>query len=391
MPSKSSSSSRTGLFIFTGIAGLLFVLALISMVFVLPTTSVTGADLEAPLSGGTPFYIPQVWLDPTNTPTATPPGIPQIIAEIPFPQPGCAGAAEVNPLTGLLYVANNGNDTISIFNATQHISTMPTGVWPSHLSVDPNSSRAFLTNLRDANFSVYDNTNFVTNIDTTGESFDILYNPVHDTIYVSDLSGYVTIFDGQTYEMLVAHNFYSNWILGLGMDSATGRVYAANWAEGKVFILDGLQAVGAVQAGWGVENVAADPVTGYVYAAHSVPNSDYPQNVSVIKDDQLVFTATTGIRSMAVAVNPTTGLAYITNIDNDSVTVLFGDQWIGNMSVGARPSAVAVNPLTGYVFVTNQDDDTVTIIEAGTVVATAPPGPTRAARAATTRTARAPA
>lgn len=326
----------------------------------------------------TPLYLPVARLDPTVTPTSTPtPTVvvpPSVIGEVPLASARCPNDIEVNPMSGYAYVANNGNNTMSIVQELNHINTVATGDWPGRVGVDPNSTRAFLATLRATQVGVYNLASFVINLPTFGETFDVVYNPVNNMIYASDLFSRITVYDGLTYEFKAHINLAEDepvgWVLGLAVDTNTGLVYAANWELGKVFTIDGLDVAGVVQAGWGVLELAVDPNTGYVYGAHSAPNADYPHNISVMKDNQLVMTYSTGVRSMDVAVNPANGLAYFVNPDNNSVTILQGPNYIDTDSVGIKPWSVDVNPLTGRAYVANSGDNTISVFEGLTVVET---------------------
>jgi hypothetical protein len=77
---------------------------------------------------------------------------------------------------------------------------------------------------------------------------------------------------------------------------------------------------------------------------------------------------------MAVAVNETTGRAYVANHDSNNVTVIDGKSRsvAATVQAGAGPEGIAVNPATNRVYVANAGDSTVTVIDGATnrVVAT---------------------
>lgn len=325
---------------------------------------------------GTPSFLPLIQFIPTPTPvpTATPFPLPAVLGEVPLTEALCPNYVGVNPVSGMAYVPNNGNNTLSIVQETNHLKTVAFGNWPGRVGVDPNGTRAFITYLRDSNFAIWAGDSFFATFPTYGESFDVVYNPVNHYIYVSDLFSRISIYDGDTNQLVETVNLASGWVLGLAVDTNTGLVYAANWELGNVFIIDGTQQVGMVPVGWGVLELAVNPNNGYVYGAHSAPSAQYPNNISIIKDGQLVKTFTTATRSMDVAVDPVTGYAYFANEDNDTVTVVQGETFIATIPVGARPWSVAVNPESGYVFVANRDDNTISVIRGAVVVATLPGG-----------------
>lgn len=342
----------------------LMILPLLGILVILALQAAATRPIQAFAGGGTPAYLPITSFDSTNTPTptATPPPFPEIIADVPLPDAACPNDIAVNPLSGYAYLANPGNNTASIISGTQHISTQPVGEWPSRFDVDPNSTRAFLAVLRDTQISMFDYDDLLINLPTHGEAFDVVYNPVNNYIYASDLFSHINIYDGFTLEHVGDIDLAAGWVLGLAVNTSTGRVYAAGWETGQVFEIEGTELISTVQAGWGVLELAVDPNTGYVYAAHSAPSEEYPQNISVMKDGELLATYITGARSMDVAVNPVTGLAYFVNSEENTVTVLHGPDMVGGVGVGESPWSVAVNPLTNRVFIANRNDNTITVL-----------------------------
>ncbi len=349
---------------------------LIVLLFAIGQLAGTGRGHVVAEGLGTPGYLPITSFMPTNTPVPTPTTapLPQVVGNVPLPAARCPNDIQVNLLSGYAYVSNNGNDTMSIVQELNHINTLNTGEWPSRIGVDLNTTRAFLANLRDTEVAVYDMSSYVTSLPTFGETFNVIYNPVNNYIYASDLYSHITIFDATTLAQVGEVDLLVGWALGMAVDTNTGYVYVAGWELGKVFILSDTAVIGEIQAGWGILELAVDPNTGYVYGAHSAPNEQYPHNISVMKDGQLVTTFTTADRAMDVAVDPNTGIAYFANADNDTVTLVQGTNLIGTISVGDYPWSVAVNTNNGYVFVANRNTNDVTVIKDGAVVETLPAG-----------------
>ena len=82
----------------------------------------------------------------------------------------------------------------------------------------------------------------------------------------------------------------------------------------------------------------------------------------------------TGQQPMAIAVNETTGKAYIVNHNSGTVTVLDGKTHtaIATIKTGSGPEAIAVNPATNRVYTANSGENSVSVIDGATnaVVAT---------------------
>jgi YVTN family beta-propeller protein len=94
----------------------------------------------------------------------------------------------------------------------------------------------------------------------------------------------------------------------------------------------------------------------YVFSPHPI----IPQPA---KSLQLI-----GDRPSAVAVNPSTNIAYVANRDSNTVSVIDGktNRVIIDVHVGSRPSAISLNPSTNIAYVANNDDNTVSVIDGKT-------------------------
>ncbi|WP_072465053.1 YncE family protein, partial [Mycobacterium tuberculosis] len=107
--------------------------------------------------------------------------------------------------------------------------------------------------------------------------------------------------------------------------------------------------------------VAVSPVTGLVFVTNFDSNT-----VSVIDPNTNTVTGSipVGTGAYGVAVNPG-GNIYVTNQFSNTVSVI--DPATNTVTgspipVGLDPTGVAVNPVTGVVYVTNSLDDTVSVI-----------------------------
>ena len=99
--------------------------------------------------------------------------------------------------------------------------------------------------------------------------------------------------------------------------------------------------------------IAANPTNGQVY----VVNRD-EHNVSIIKDNASIYTATVGITPTHVAVNPTTNYAYISNSGDNTVTVIDGSTHMtSTIEVGDEPGDIAINSQSGDVYVINEGEN----------------------------------
>jgi YVTN family beta-propeller protein len=136
----------------------------------------------------------------------------------------------------------------------------------------------------------------------------------------------------------------------------------------------GYTVTATIAVGGGPDGVAVDPAARTAYVTNI--NDD---TVSVIDESTGTVTATIDVGSGpdAVAVDPATHTAYVTNGGNATVSVI--DESTGTVTatidVGSDPSGVAVDPTAHTAYVTNLAG-TVSVIDetAGTVAATVPVG-----------------
>ena len=115
--------------------------------------------------------------------------------------------------------------------------------------------------------------------------------------------------------------------------------------------------------------VAVDPTTHLAYVANTGDNT-----VSEIKGTSVVATVSVGEAPVGVAVDPTSHLVYVANNEDGTVTEISGSSVVATVPVGLYPQGVAVDPTTHLAYVANTGDNTVTEISGSSVVATVPVG-----------------
>ncbi len=143
-----------------------------------------------------------------------------------------------------------------------------------------------------------------------------------------------------------------------------GNVYVTNFGSGTVSVINPATNTvtgSPITIGNGPSGVAVSPVTGLVFVTNFDSNT-----VSVIDPNTNTVTGSipVGTGAYGVAVNPG-GNIYVTNQFSNTVSVI--DPATNTVTgspipVGLDPTGVAVNPVTGVVYVTNSLDDTVSVI-----------------------------
>jgi len=155
------------------------------------------------------------------------------------------------------------------------------------------------------------------------------------------------------------------------IDSRANREYFIGYEEPNIRVVNGAtsevdKAAAAQEHLWGM---ALDEASGVLY----VTASGSGQLLAVGQQKYSV-----GAIPCAVAVNSKTGMIYVVNYGDDSVTVIDGGRRVvaGTIKVGHGPQAVAVDSRADRIYVANTHSDSVTIIDGrgNQVIATVPAG-----------------
>ncbi|MCO5184905.1 MAG: YncE family protein [Anaerolineae bacterium] len=306
--------------------------------------------------------------------------IPQVVDSVPLTGAYCPHYVHVNPTSGYVYVPSVGVTSaalneepisrVSVVKDDQLVKLVYSGDWPSHATDKPGTNETYITNLH-GNVSVFHNEVIVNELITPYDPYGIVYNPVNDYVYVSDLhNGLMGVFDSADYQLVKQFDTGAGDLHELTVNPINGEVYAANWGLGRVAYIEDTETTALVQAGWGNDYVHYVPETRLLYVTHSAPSPEYPHNISILKDRAVIATIFTAARSFGIDSNPYTGYVYVTNPNNNTVTVLKGTDVIANIAVGDQPWSISVDPYSGYVFVVNLKDETVSVIKELEVVET---------------------
>jgi DNA-binding beta-propeller fold protein YncE len=252
---------------------------------------------------------------------------------------GNPGGIAVNAATGTLYVAtltSSGPNLISVFNAATCNATNTTGCGqaPAVLSIGDSGGAQFGSALTLA-IDPATNTVYATNVvtDTVPYGGDSVYVINGATCDAANTTGC-----GQTPATINAG--FNPW--GIAVDQATGTIYTANNADGEhpgtVSVINGATCNGTNHSGCG----------------------------------QAPATVAAGFGAIALTINAETGIIYVANIEDTSVSVINGATCNGSnttgcgqtpakVAVGNYPSALAADPAAGTVYLTN-GDNTVSVI-----------------------------
>jgi YVTN family beta-propeller protein len=283
-------------------------------------------------------------------------------------------AVAVNAATNKIYVANSGDNTVSVIDgAGNTTSTVPVDQYPQAIAINPVTNKIYVVDYASNDVSVIDGTsNTSSNIAVGSGPFGVAVNPTSNRIYVANTyDNSVTMIDGATYSTATVPVGYSP--SGIAVNPITNRIYVANLSSNNITVIDGASNfTNSLPAGAGAYAVAVNPVSNKIYVANSGSNS-----VTVIDGASgSTLTVPAGVAPWAVAIDSVTNKVFVPNEGSNSVTVIDGAPFnTSTLTVGAQPFGIDVDATNNLAYVANTGDSTVSVINgAGAVTATVPVG-----------------
>jgi RNA polymerase sigma factor (sigma-70 family) len=344
----------------------------------------TGEPCSGAESQATSTAEPSPSPSPTITPSPEPSPsnvAPEVIATIPVGM--CPTSVGVNPETNRIYVTNYDSNDVSVIDGATNsvIATIPVGTYPWGLGLNPMTNRVYVSSEDDDNVSVIDGaTNTV--IDTISvceppegggvpEGVDV--NPDTDRIYVACSAGRtLSVIDGPTNSVLANISLPEapdgGMLWDVAVNPTTNRVYVASTNDGSVFAIDGPTntLLATVELGRPeAYGLAVNPVTNRIYVT-SAKEVDAPGHYVFAVDgatNKVVATIQVADWPSRVGVNPITDRIYVSNYT--VVSVIDGATVTVSATVPLRynEDGVGVNPNTNRVYVADCSSNTVSVIE----------------------------
>ena len=340
---------------------------------------------------------------PTATPTATPIGGPTA-TPTPTPSP-CYPMVETSITVGndprgvaynsdddLIYVANYGDDTVSVINGVSYsVTKVITGVVGANgVAYDSNHRLVYVTNQSIGMLTVISATTN-TIVETTpvgGKPNGVAYNPTANKIYVANYGGNsVTVLDGDTRALITTVTVPGETEPAhIAVNPGTNKAYVTYHGSGKVGVIDGgnTNAISTIDIySAGPYGITVDTVRHLIYVAtidsHRIVAIDgvsdtYLGWAEFHKDQDPVQPAPMRV----IAVNPNLGASghlYATTVAEDGgFDRLFAipkgwDEYFHRpyaIDVGNSPrEGIAVNLSNNRVYVTARGSNRLTILEDG--------------------------
>ena len=240
-------------------------------------------------------------------------------------------AVAVNPVTNKIYVANRGQNTVTVIDgATNTTRTVIVGIQPVALAVNPVTNKVYVANSGSNFLPGSGSVTVINEAQLSVRTFlvplnpqAILVNPVTNKIYVAasngsgivaiNQDGNVTVIDGRTDRptdtIAVGRNPFA-----LALNPVTNRIYVANAGIGNNCTVSVIN--GTTDTAFGSQIVV--PQTPIALAVNTVTNKIYvigiANNLGVIDgvSGNLATTTLPATRLSAIAVNPVTNFIYIT-------------------------------------------------------------------------------
>jgi YVTN family beta-propeller protein len=245
----------------------------------------------------------------------------------------------VNPAGTLAYVTNEGSNTVSVINTRTNIvvATIPVGVTPEGVAVNPAGTLVYVANWNGPGVSVIDATTntVVATVTLPNCPAGVAVNPAGTTVYATrecvvppaTNSGAVSVIDIATNtETATIRNLTPE---GVAVTPDGTRVYVADSFTDRVSVID----------------TASNTVTVPILVGSR------PEGLAITPDGTRVYVANRGL---------TSALGTVSVIDTASDTVT------ATIPVGVHPVGVAITPDGSHVYVVNEGNNNVMVIDTAT-------------------------
>jgi len=243
------------------------------------------------------------------------------------------------------------------------------------VAVNPRTNRIYISNIHTPNIAVVDGKTeeFDKIIKLTDKEYhffsEICFNPVNDRLYVTtNFFNKTWAVDTKT-EKVVGEYELGVHAAGVASDSLTGKTYIALGGDPSVAVLDrDDKLLKKIPVKPWAYPVAVDPERHRAYAVSQMANMalyqnfenpvGYPMGVLNIIDtkrDEVIGEVEVERRSRGVAVNPKTGLVYVSNRVDDSVLVIDPDKKkvVKRLKAQCNPFGMCMYPEKDKLYVVN--------------------------------------
>lgn len=240
-----------------------------------------------------------------------------------------AGIA-TNPSSGLVYVANHADDSLTVFHgpSMRMVATIPLAGGPRSVLVDPNAGRLYVSLARQASVAVLDAANLgsLGIIETGPEPRALALDRVRGRLYVTTAgrdegTDKLVIVDPERLAVVGQVGVGSRPV-ALAVLEGLGRIYVANSLDGSITIVDAdrLSVAGTVPSlGGRIRSIAVNERRPRVYVAAGEQG-----RISAIDPlvGDVVESLEIGSRADNIAVDPATARVYVVSGQEAALRVL---------------------------------------------------------------------
>jgi YVTN family beta-propeller protein len=257
------------------------------------------------------------------------------------------------------------------------IATVPVGVSPSAVAVNPVSHRVYVTNYNGGNVSIIDGTTD-SNVATVGSgslTVPICVVTNHLTpqplAYVGNFwTGSIQFIDEASSQITATVSTGPTHgggprALALDLASSPQRLFAAIYGRNEVAVYNATTAVklATIPVGGAPRALALYMGSGGEQRLYVVNRTDNTVSVIDASDYSSIGTVSVGAGAKSVAVDQDTGTAYVTAETANAVTVIATDAAVlARVDVGTTPRGVAVDATRDRVFVANSGSGNVSVL-----------------------------
>jgi len=231
------------------------------------------------------------------------------------------------------------------------------------LSINDKAQMLYTSNTRNGNVSAIDlkTGKIVATIgdpaDPKAHTFKVLVDEPNNLVYVSIASkvGKIWVIDGKTNTL--AHIIDSGvTTVGMAIDPATGKLYAANLGANEIVEVDPKTRQVTRRFPVGGERptqMVIDAKTSRIFVTNQGTG-----DISVLdtRTGNLIRTVKTGTQALGIGFNATTNRLYVANRGAGTVTVVNAESYQveADVPAGSLPNTVAVSSKTNSTYVTNK-------------------------------------
>ena len=230
----------------------------------------------------------------------------------------------INPITNIVYVANNHSDTVSVIDGKTNVivKEIPVDNTPWGIDVDSENNLVYIT-------SYFSNT--------------------------------ISIIDETQNGLITTLKIDKPW--GIDVDSETGYVFVVNRDSTNISILKDNK----------IQNLAINEthirISPFDISYNEKTNLLYVTNSSLISiidlaTNKILDPISVGNNLAGITINPETNTVYASDIVNDVLYIIDGNTNAlkEELKVGDHPISVEINPITNTIYVVNEYSNSISVI-----------------------------